>query len=81
MRETMVGWNWGAGGIFLDECGGIDARRCVLRRAGQVFLEGGEGALEERVVEDVAFAVLSADDPVTAFYVDETKIGGDCSCF
>ena len=42
-----------------------------------IRLEGSESALEEGVVYDVAFAVFSADDPVSALDVAEAEVGGD----
>jgi len=40
-------------------------------------LIGNKSALEECVVNDVTLAPFSANDPIPAFYVDKTKIGGD----
>jgi hypothetical protein len=42
-----------------------------------IRLEGSEGALEEGVVNHVAFAVLSADNPVSALDVADAKVGSD----
>jgi hypothetical protein len=53
----------------------------ALRLSAQLlFHYRGEGALERLVVQDVAFTIFSADDPVTALHVDEPEIGGDCFC-
>lgn len=46
-----------------------------------LFPHGREGALEKLILQDVAFAIFSADDPFTALHVDEPQIGGDCFCF
>jgi uncharacterized membrane protein YhdT len=40
-------------------------------------LNGSKGALEEGVINDVTLAGFSANDPIPAFYVDKTKVGGD----
>ena len=42
-----------------------------------IGLERSEGALEKRVVDDVAFAVFSAHDPIAAFNMAETEVCGD----
>src|SRR5271165_4575504 len=42
-----------------------------------ISLERGEGALEKGVVDDVALAVFSANDPVAALDVAEAEVGGD----
>jgi hypothetical protein len=43
----------------------------------RVLLQGNEGSLEERVINDVALAAFSGYDPFPAFCIDETKIGGN----
>jgi len=42
-----------------------------------IGLERCEGALEKGVVDDVALAVFSANDPVAALDVAEAEVGGD----
>jgi hypothetical protein len=46
-------------------------------RSSEMSLNGNKGALEENVINDVTLAAFSANDPIPAFYVDKTKIGGD----
>jgi hypothetical protein len=54
--------------------------RALRVLAQLLFHYGGEGALEEFIVQNIAFAIFSADDPVTAFHIDEPEIGDDCFC-
>ena len=42
-----------------------------------IRLKRSEGALEEGIVNDVAFAVLSTDDPVSALDVAKAEVGSD----
>src|SRR5271170_6625676 len=42
-----------------------------------IGLEWRKRALEKSVIDDVAFAVLSADDPIAALDVAEAEIGGN----
>jgi hypothetical protein len=53
----------------------------ALRLSAQLLFDyGGKGTLEEFIVEDIAFAIFSADDPVTSLHIDEPEIGSDCFC-
>jgi len=40
-------------------------------------MNGYKGALEEGIINDVTLAAFSTNDPVSAFYVDRTKVGSD----
>jgi hypothetical protein len=40
-------------------------------------LNGNKSALEEGVINYVTLATFAANDPIPAFYVDETKVGSD----
>jgi hypothetical protein len=42
-----------------------------------IVLNGREGALEEGVVDDVAFAVFTVDDPLAFFDVAKAGVSGD----
>jgi hypothetical protein len=68
-------------------CGRSSAKRIVAPAAvaaalpacclPRVALDRCEGALEEGVVDDVAFSIFTVDDPLTAIHVAKASIGRD----
>ena len=43
-----------------------------------IRLNRSERALKEGIIDDIALAVLSANNPIANAYISESQIGGDC---
>jgi hypothetical protein len=52
--------------------------RDSLLAAQLLFLHRRKGPLEKLIVQNVALAILSSDDPIAGLCVGEPKIGSDC---